>query len=118
MMSELKFRPLWPIRDCTYTKRLSPAFEERQESMERIAQIEEHFAAQELAFAFRGVSDGRALRIEISFMLAQKAARAGDGESFVVQQTLDAEDHVHVFLAVEAMSAGTFDRLEHGELGF
>ena len=43
--SELKLCPLWPIRDCTYTKRLSPAFEKRQESMERVAQIEEHFAA-------------------------------------------------------------------------
>src|SRR5260370_39618260 len=51
-------------------------------------------------------------------MLAQKPARARDGESFVVEQPLDTEDHVHVFLAIEAMAAGAFDRLEHGEFGF
>src|SRR5947207_12584600 len=51
-------------------------------------------------------------------MLSEKAARARDGESFVVEQPLDAEDHVHVILAVEAMAAGTLDRLQHGKLGF
>ena len=51
-------------------------------------------------------------------MLAQKPARSRNGESFVVEQPLDAENHVHVFLAVQAMAAGTFDRLQHGEFSF
>jgi len=51
-------------------------------------------------------------------MLAQEPPRSRDGESFVVEQPLDAEDHVHIFLAVEAMAAGAFDGLEHGKLGF
>src|SRR5258708_32597787 len=59
-----------------------------------------------------------AFHLEISFVLAQKPARARDGESFIVEQPLDAEDHVNVILAVEAMSAGALDRLQHGEFGF
>src|SRR2546426_10535072 len=102
----------------TSTPKLSPPFEQRQESTERIAQIQQHFAAQKLPLAFRRMPLARALRLEISFMLAQKPPRARDGESFVVQQPLDAEDHVHVVLAVKAMAAGTLDRFEHREFGF
>src|SRR4029077_4416078 len=88
------------------TSRLSPAFEQRQESAERVAQIEQHFAAQKLCRAFRRMLLARVFRLEISFMLAQEPPRARDGESFVVEQALDAENHVHVVLAVEAMAAG------------
>src|SRR6267378_3877822 len=100
------------------TSKVSPPFEQRQESAQRIAQIQQHFAAQELRRAFRRMPLARAFRLEISFMLAQKPPRPSDGEAFVVEQPLDAEDHVHVILAVEAMAAGAFDRLEHGKLGF
>src|SRR6266478_6731608 len=51
-------------------------------------------------------------------MLAQKTPRARDSESFVVQQPLDAKDHVHIFLTIEAMAAGALDWLQHGKLGF
>src|SRR5258708_35698089 len=57
-------------------------------------------------------------RLEISFMLAQKAARARDGEPFVVEQPRDAEGPVNVILAVKAMSAGALGRLKDGKLGF
>src|SRR3989442_8247571 len=40
---------------------------------------------------------------------ARRHLREHDGESFVVEQTLDAEDHVHVVLTAEAM-AGRPDR--------
>src|SRR5437016_2083972 len=100
------------------TSKVSPPFEQRQESAQRIAQIKQHLAAQKLRRDFASVARARTLRIPISFMLAQKAARSRDGESFVVEQPLDAENHVHVILAVEAMAAGALDRLQHGELGF
>src|SRR2546422_9733162 len=50
--------------------------------------------------------------------LFRSTSRPRDGESFVVEQTLDAENHVHVVLAVETVAAGALDRLKHGELGF
>ncbi len=40
----------------SYPSRLSPPFEQRQESAQRIAQIEQHFAAQKLRRAFRRVA--------------------------------------------------------------
>src|SRR6266446_2891397 len=98
--------------------RLSPPFEQRQESAKRIAQIEQHFAAQQLRRALSCVVRARVLRLPISFMLTQKPASARDSEAFVVEQPLDAENHVHVILAIEAMSARTLDRSEHGEFGF
>src|SRR5437016_7500753 len=100
------------------TSKVSPPFEQRQESAQRIAQIQQHFAAQQLRRALSCVVRARVLRLPISFMLAQKAARARDRESFVVEQPLDAEDHVHIILAIETMAAGTLDRFQHGELGF
>src|SRR6266849_2513346 len=88
------------------TSKVSPPFEQRQESAERIAQIQQHLAAQRLPLAFRCMVRDRTLRLETSFVLAQEPPRARDGKSFVVEQPLDAEDHVHVVLAVQAMAAG------------
>jgi len=51
-------------------------------------------------------------------VLAEMPPRARDGESLVVEQPLDAEDHIHIVLAVETVSAGALDRLEHRELSF
>ena len=45
-------------------------------------------------------------------------ARAGDGESFLVQQALDFENGLDVFAAVEAMAVGALHRLQHGKFGF
>src|SRR6266567_8929635 len=117
-LTTMRRNPEDRIAPATATSRLSPPFEQRQESAQRIAQIEQHFAAQQLRRALTRVVRARAFGLIVSFMLAQKAASASDGEAFVVEQPLDAEDHVHVILAVEAMAAGTFDGLEHGELGF
>src|SRR5437899_8816405 len=100
------------------TSKVSPPFEQRQESAQRIAQIQQHFAAKKLRRAFRRMPVAHVFGFEISFMLAQKPPRARDGEPFVVEQPLDAEDHVHVVLAVEAMAAGALDGLQHGKLGF
>src|SRR6266699_5949040 len=119
-MSRLKLRPTKlnaRIAVASAVTRLSPPFEQRQESAERVAQIEQHFAAQQMRRAFRRMARARAL-LPVSLMLAQKPARSRDGEAFVVEQPLDAEDHVHVILAVEAMAAGALDRLQHGEFGF
>src|SRR5260370_14081104 len=60
------------IAAASATSRLSPAFEKRQESAQRIAQIEQHFAAQELRRAFRRMPLASAFHLDTSFMLAQK----------------------------------------------
>src|SRR6266851_4092623 len=100
------------------TSKVSPPFEQRQESSQRIAQVQQHLAAQKLRGPFRRITGASALGFGGAFMLAKMPPRARDGESFVVEQPLDAEDHVHVFLAVESMAAGALDRLQHGEFGF
>src|SRR5262249_49043193 len=50
-------------------------------------------------------------------LLAQVAPSTGDGKAFVIEQALDLEDQVNIFLAIETMAARAFDRLEHWELG-
>ena len=98
--------------------RLSPAFEKRQESMQRIAQIEQHFAAQQLRRTVRGAMGASARRFAGAVLIAKTAARAGNRESFIVEQALDAEDHVHILLAIEAAAAFALDGFEHGEFRF
>src|SRR5205085_3150352 len=82
--------------------RLSPALEKRQDSAQRVAQIEQHPAAEQLRRAVGGRIRAAKHRIIGSAFFAQMAARAGDGVSLVVEQALDAEDHVHIFLAINA----------------
>src|SRR5438874_2166246 len=94
-------KPEGRIAVAPASTRLSPPFEQRQESTERIAQIQQHLAAQKLRGPFRRRIEASALRFNSAIVLAEMPPRAGDGESFVVEQTLDAEDHVHVILAVE-----------------
>src|SRR5260370_897914 len=106
------------IAAASATSRLSPAFEKRQESAQRIAQIEQHFAAQELRRAFRRMPLASAFHLEISFVLAQKPARARDGESFIVEQPFHPEDHVNVTLPVVPLTPGALDPLPQGEFGF
>src|SRR5207245_6211646 len=120
-MSQLNRRPTNALKQritiASPITRLSPAFEKRQESAQRIAQIEQHPAAEQLG---RAVCEIRAAkrRIVDSALFAQMAARAGDGEPFVVQQPLDAEDHVDVLLAINTAARLVFRRLQHGKLGF
>src|SRR5207245_3839429 len=60
------------------TSKVSPPFEQRQESAQRIAQIQQHFAAKKLRRAFRRMPVAHVFGFEISFMLAQKPPRARD----------------------------------------
>src|SRR5580704_6125856 len=72
----------------------------------------------------RGPGMGSVCRIRRRFhpdraiRFAQVAPRTGNGESFVVEQALDLEHHVYIFLAVHAVSAWALNRLKHGEFGF
>src|SRR6266481_1158219 len=97
------------------TSKVSPPFEQRQESSQRIAQIQQHLAAQKLRGPFRRRIDASAIGFGGAIVLAEVPPRARDGESLVVEQPLDAEDHIHIVLAVETVSAGALDRLEHRE---
>src|SRR6202158_4638405 len=83
------------------TSKVSPPFEQRQECAERIAQIQQHLAAQKLRGPFRRMIRASGLGFSGAVVLAEMPPRARDGKSFVVEQSLDAEDHVHVVLAVE-----------------
>src|SRR5579859_747094 len=104
-------------RPHSITTSVSPAFEERQESAEGVAQIEEHFAAQEFAGVFIVGGDGSGFGTR-GAIFAEMAASSGDGETFVVEQALNFEHQVDIFLAIHAMSGRTLDRLEHGEFAF
>src|SRR5262249_24786499 len=46
--------------------------------------------------------------------LAQMAPRAGNSEALVVEQPLNQQQCFDIFAAVEAASAGTLHRLQHG----
>src|SRR5215467_1906216 len=96
--------------------RLSPPFEKRQESVQRIAQIEQHPAAEQLRSAVSRVIRAAVRGIVGAAFFAQVAARAGNGVALVVKQALDAEDHVHVLLAIDAAARVVLRRLEHGNL--
>src|SRR5260370_487399 len=100
------------------TSKVSPPFEQRQECAERVAQIEQHLAAQKLRGPFRRGAGASAIGFGGAIVLAEMPPRARDCESLVVQQPLDAEDHIHIVLAVESTAAGAFQRLKHGEFGF
>src|SRR5258708_6601321 len=100
------------------TSKVSPPFEQRQECAERVAQIEQHLAAQKLRGPFRRGAGASAIGFSGAIVLAEMPPRTRDGESFVVEEPLDAEDHIHVVLAVEPTAAGAFQRLKHGEFGF
>src|SRR5437870_2851415 len=74
--------------------RLSPLFEKRQESAQRVAQIEQHFPAEELRRALARIMLGSAV------VFAKMAARAGNRESLVVKQPFDFENRLDILAAV------------------
>src|SRR5271165_2890976 len=110
--------------------RLSSAFEKRQESAQGIAQIQQHLAVQELlarhASRLPGIARIGASELELRCAvlriadagvgIAQVASRAGYGKTFVVQQALDLQHHLHIRRAIQAMAACAFHRLQHGKL--
>src|SRR6267378_678553 len=71
------------------TSKVSPPFEQRQECAERVAQIQQHLAAQKLRGPIRRLIGAPGLRF---------------GGAIV--------------LAVETVAAGALDRFKHGEFGF
>src|SRR5947207_15628248 len=120
-MSQLNRRPTNALKQriaiASPITRLSPAFEERQESAQRIAQSEQHPAAEQLGRAVCEIRRAKR-RIVDSALFAQMAARAGDGEHFVVQQPLHADGHVDSWLAINAAARLVFRRLQHGTLRY
>src|SRR5215475_13883901 len=78
-----------PNRRRFFTARLSPPFEKRQESAQRVAQVEQHLAAEQLARAIRAVVPATLKCVVRAAFFAQVAARAGNRESLIVQQPLD-----------------------------
>src|SRR5260370_10627683 len=81
------------------TSKVSPPFEQRQECTERVAQIEQHLAAQKLRGPFRRGAGGSALGFGGGIVLAEMPARGRDGESCVVCEPLNARDHILIVLA-------------------
>src|SRR4029077_14811669 len=69
------------------TSRLSPPFNKRQESAQSVAQVQQHFTAQELRRSFRSANCDFVI-FRRAAVLAKVAAGACDRESFVVQQAL------------------------------
>src|SRR5712692_11802592 len=104
---------------CTALPRhvsVSPAFEQRQQCLQRVPQIEQYSAAD----AGRGIflRPRIAVRLAaVAALLPQVPASAGDGEPFVVEQPLDLQHGFDVLAAVEPVAFGTFHRLEHREFG-
>src|SRR6266481_3380012 len=101
---------------------VSLAFEQRQETAEGIAQVEQHFAIQfhRFTFGYSGCGElfHRGFQSTAVFEVAQVAAGAGYREAFVVEQALDLQHQVDVLLAVEAITLAALHRLQHGELFF
>src|SRR5258708_14518983 len=81
---------------------VSLAFEERQETAEGIAQVQQHFAVHLHGFAFshgrRGNFFDRCFQATAVFTVAQLAAGAGTPEAFVPAKPLDLQNQVHILL--------------------
>src|SRR5580765_498674 len=84
----------------TYLARLSSAFEKGQESAQRIAHIEEHFSVQKLRRSITGRNRRATVRLSGRAAFPQVSPRARNRKSFVVQQPLDFQDQVDIFLPV------------------
>src|SRR5260370_26668053 len=99
------------------TPSVSPAFEKRQESAQRVAQIEQHFAAQKFGSVLVVRRRGHHLGTT-SAIPAKMPASAGNRKAFVIKQALNLEDQVNILLAVHAMPIRALDRLQHGKFAF
>src|SRR6266403_5823573 len=74
-----------PRQANNHKSTLSPPFEQRQESAQRVAQIEQHLAAEELRCPFRSPPGGkrRAIGVARAIRIPQMATRSSDGEALV-----------------------------------
>src|SRR5258705_10371822 len=100
----------------TYLARLSPPFKKGQESAQRIAHIQQHFAVQKLRRAIPRTN--RRTRFGIrsrSAAFAQMPPRSRNRKSFVVKQPLDSQNQVNIFLPVKSPSVCSLLRLQHRE---
>src|SRR5438876_10799733 len=97
-------------KGCDATlSRLSLAFEQGQESAQRIAQIQKHFSVQQLRRAMPRRNHHSPLVFSRT-AIAQVPPRARNRKSLVIQQPLDLQHHVHIFLPVQAVPARALDR--------
>src|SRR5207245_1234631 len=93
----------------------SSAFQQRQECTKGVASIQQHLAADGQWRILEGGGCGRNIAA-LPVLLEQVAARASNGEPFVVEQALDLQHGLNVLAAVEPMALRTFHRLQRGEL--
>src|SRR5215471_20793681 len=75
----------------------SPPFEKRQERPQRIPHIQQQFPAQQL---LRPISRSDATALIRPAAFAQMTPRPRNRESLVVQQSLNLQNQVHIFLRV------------------
>jgi hypothetical protein len=106
--------------------RLSLAFEKRQESAQRVSQVQQHLPAQKLRRSFpwsattarRAASPNSRYDVALarSVLLSQMPPRARNRKPFVIQQPLDPQHHLDIFLPIKPVPARTLDRLQHRKL--
>ena len=102
--------------------RLSLAFEKRQESAQSVSQVQQHLPAQKLRGSLSSRTAGRttastscARVLGIAILLAQVPPGASDRKPLVIQQPLNPQHHLHIFLPVKPVPARTLYRLKHGK---
>jgi len=103
--------------------RLSLAFEKRQESAQRITQVQQHLPAQKLRRALSSRTAGRtdararcAQAFTLAVLLAQMPPRSRNRKSLVIQKAFNPQHHLNIFLPVKPVPAGTLHRLQHRKL--
>src|SRR6266481_8285576 len=100
----------------TYLARLSPPFEKGQESAQRIAHIEQHFAVQKLRRAIPRTNRRSRFGIRTCrAAFAQMPPRPRNRKSFVVKQPLDLQNQVNIFLPVKSPPVRTLLGLQRRE---
>src|SRR5579863_758553 len=123
--TRLRYVPTDLLRSGLYSFiRLSLAFEKRQESAQRISQVQQHLPAQKLRRSVTAQATAanstraanRARVFTIAVLLSQMSPRPRNRKSFVIQQPLDPQHHLHIFLPVKPVPARTLHRLEHRKL--
>src|SRR5579872_1350745 len=103
--TRLRYVPTEPLRSGLYSFiRLSLAFEKRQESAQSVSQVQQHLAAQELRRSLSTANSKRgatrhARTFAIAILFAQMPSRAGNRKPLVIQEALNPQHHLHIFLA-------------------
>src|SRR5260370_21176566 len=121
--TRLRYVPTVQLRSGLYSFiRLSLAFEKRQESAQRISQVQQHLPAQELrrslshATTRRTATAGPTFALARAILLAQMPPRSRNREPLVIHQPLNPQHHLHIFLPVKPVPARTLHRLQRRKL--